>query len=125
MDITTTKEKNVGERTITISDETYQRLKDQLTNDVDFKEIHSLKDLEGEKFFFRTVTYHLTGKIKKVVGKIIELEDAAWIADSGRFMNALKEGKLNEVEPVGRAFLNIDSLTDFFPWKHALPKEQK
>ena len=79
----------------------------------------------GEKFFFRTVTYHLTGKVKKVVGNIIQLEDAAWVADSGRFMNAIKEGKLNEVEPVGTAFININSVTDFFPWKHSLPKEQK
>ena len=41
------------------------------------------------------------------------------------FMNAIKEGKLNEVEPVGDAFLNLDSVTDAFPWVHPLPKEQK
>lgn len=71
------------------------------------------------------IHYHLVGKIVKRIGKFLELKDASWIADSGRFMNAIKEGKLNEVEPVGQAFVNLESVTDMFPWKHALPKEQK
>ena len=110
-------------RTIEISEETFERLKDQLGDDC--KEIASLDDMVGEKFYFRTVTYHLTGRVKRVMGQILELENAAWIADSGRFMNAIKEGKLNEVEPVGRAYINIASTTDFFPWKHELPEQQK
>ena len=112
------------ERTIVISEETYNKLKDQLTAD-GFKEKNSLQDMIGKKFFFRTVTYHLTGKVKEVIGSIIELEDAAWIADSGRFNEALKNGTLNEVEPCGTAFININSLTDFFPWKHELPTSVK
>ena len=112
-------------RTVEISEETYQKLKEQLLADEDFKEINKLEDLVGGKFFFRTVTYHLTGKVTKIVGDILELEDAAWIADSGRFMQAIKDGKLNEVEPVGKAYLNITAVTDFFPWKHQLPTEQK
>lgn len=111
-------------RVIEISDETFEKLKDQLTGD-GFKELNKLEDMVGEKFFIRTVTYHLTGRVKKVIGKIIELEEAAWIADSGRFMDAIKTGKLNEVEPVGKAFVNMDSIVDFFPWKHKLPAEQK
>ena len=110
-------------RTIEISEETYNRLKDQFGEE-SFKEISNLSDMVGEKFFFRTVTYHLTGRVKKVFGSILELENAAWIADSGRFMQAIKEGKLNEVEPVGRAYININSVTDFFPWKHKLPEQQ-
>ena len=110
-------------RTIEISEETYEKLKDQFGVDA-IKEIVDLKDMVGEKFFFRTVTYHMTGRVKKVLGSILELENAAWIADSGRFMNAIKDGKLNEVEPVGRAYININSIVDFFPWKHALPEKQ-
>jgi hypothetical protein len=110
-------------RIIEISDETYEKIRQQLGEDC-FKDITSLQDMVGEKFFFRTVTYHLTGRVKKVIGSILELENAAWIADSGRFMNAIKEGKLSEVEPVGRAFININSVTDFFPWKHPLPDKQ-
>lgn len=111
-------------RMIEISDESYERLKDQLIAE-GYKDINKLEDMVGEKFFFRTVTYHLTGKVKKVIGSILELEDSAWIADSGRFMQAIKDGKLNEVEPVGKAYLNMNSITDFFPWKHKLPMEQK
>lgn len=111
-------------RTIEISDETFEKLKTQLGEDC-FKDITSLSDMTGEKFYFRTVTYHLTGRVKKVIGSILELENAAWIADSGRFMDCIKKGTLNEVEPVGRAYININSVTDFFPWKHALPETQK
>lgn len=110
-------------RTIEVSDETYQKIKEQLGEDC-YKDILSLQDMVGEKYYFRTVTYHLTGRVKKVIGSILELENAAWVADSGRFMNAIKEGKLSEVEPVGRAYINISSVTDFFPWKHHLPEKQ-
>jgi hypothetical protein len=116
------KEKRMS-RTIEISEETFEKIKEQL-GEQDYKEIQSLKDMVGEKFYFRTVTYHLTGRVKRVVGNLLELENAAWIADSGRFMNAIKEGKLNEVEPVGRAYVNIDTVTDIFPWKHKLPETQ-
>ena len=110
-------------RIIEISEETFEKIKTQLGEDC-FKDITSLSDMVGEKFFFRTVTYHLTGRVKKVIGSILELENAAWIADSGRFMQAIKNGELKEVEPVGRAFINIQAVTDFFPWNHPLPDKQ-
>lgn len=79
----------------------------------------------GEKVFVRTVTYHLIGEITAIetVGSssFLHLTTASWIADSGRFHVALETGKLNEVEPVGEAFVNIASITDAFPWKHELP----
>ncbi len=80
---------------------------------------------KGKSYFVRCVNYHLVGKVEKIVGKFIVLKDASWVADSGRFMNAIKNGTLDEVEPVGKAFVNIESITDAFPWKHKLPKEQK
>lgn len=78
-----------------------------------------------EDYFIRTVTYHLIGKVKKVCGKFLILGNASWVADSGRFMGAIKDGVLDEVEPVGVAYVNIDSIVDAFPWDHKLPKEQK
>jgi hypothetical protein len=111
-------------RTIEISEETYKLIKDQLQEDEKI-DISSLNDLVGKKWFFRTVTYHMVGKVEKLIGKIVQLSDASWVADSGRFMNAIKEGKLSEVELVGDCFVNLDTVTDFFPWTHALPKEQK
>lgn len=110
-------------KTINISDETYELIKDQLKSN-DFT-IESYQDLIGKSWFFRTVTYHLIGKVEKIVGSFLILSTASWVADSGRFMNAIKEGKLNEVEPVGVAFINLNSITDFFPWGHKLPTEQK
>jgi len=87
----------------------------------------SLEDLfVGRSWFFRTVTYHIIGRVTAVIGgKLLLLQEASWVADSGRFSNAIKEGTLNEVEPLGDWAVNIDSCTDFGPWIHALPTEQK
>ena len=110
-------------KTLQISDETYEKIKNQLNNE-DFN-ITDLSDLIGKKFFFRTITYHLVGRVEKSIGMLLYLTNASWVADSGRFMNAIKDGILNEVEPVGIAFLNLNSVTDFFPWVHELPTKQK
>ena len=116
----------MGTKTIEISDELYRELESKLCQDKCFKEINLLEDLTGEKLFIRTVTYHLTGKLKKVIGgNFLELTDAAWIADSGRFMQCIQDGSLNEVEPVGKAFVNMNAIVDFFPWKHPVPTKQK
>lgn len=80
----------------------------------------------GEAYFIRTVTYFATGKVKAIVGSFLVLEDAAWIADTGRFREAIMKGILNEVEPVEvDMFVNVNSITDAFDWKHKLPREQK
>lgn len=92
----------------------------------DNKETSSLPFEEGEKYYIRTVTYHATGRIKRIVGDFLVLEDAAWIADSGRFREAIMSGVLNEVEPVEvEMFVNKNSIVDAFEWKHKLPREQK
>ena len=111
-------------KTLEISDETYEKIKTQLQAD-ELVDISTLDDLVGQKLYIRTVTYHMTGKVVKRMGAFIQLEDAAWIADSGRFMNAIKEGTLDEVEPVGIMWVNLSSVVDFFPWRHKLPQEQK
>ena len=110
--------------TIEVSDKTYEKIKDQLITE-ELNDINSYDYMIGQKYFFRTVTYHLIGKVKKQFGKFLELEDAVWVADNGRFMNAIRDGKLNEVEPVWTAWINMDSVTDFFPWKHPIILEQK
>lgn len=111
-------------KTIQISDECFEKLKDQLTEEekIDYT---GLNDLVGKKFFFRTVTYHLVGLVTNVMGNFLILENASWVADSGRFMNALKNGTLSEVEPCGIAFINLSTVVDFFPWNNPLPKDQK
>ena len=111
-------------KTLEISDETYEKIKTQLQAD-ELIDISTLDDLVGQKLFIRTVTYHMTGKVVKRMGAFIQLEDAAWIADSGRFSDAIKNGELSEVEPVGTMWVNLQSIVDFFPWRHKLPTDQK
>lgn len=79
----------------------------------------------GKSYFIRTVTYHLIGKVKEIKGAFLVLEDASWIADSGRFHKAISEGVLDEVEPVEDAIVNMESITDAFEWKHELPRKAK
>ena len=113
-------------KVIEISDETFEKLKDQLLAEGG-KEVNSYEDLIGGKYFFRTVTYHVVGEVKKIVGRFAYLKGASWIADTGRFSNFIKDGvqSNSEVEPVGEQFLNLDTVVDFFLWKHKLPTEQK
>jgi len=108
---------------IEVSEETYEKIKDQLTSD---SIVEKLDDLIGKQFLFRTVTYFLVGRVLKNIGNgILELSGSSWVPDTGRFMNAIKNGILSEVEPVGQAFINMNTVTDFFPWNHDLPTKQK
>ena len=53
----------------------------------------------GKNYFIRTVTHHYTGKLLEVYPTELVLVDVAWIADEGRFANAMKTGEFDEVEP--------------------------
>lgn len=53
----------------------------------------------GQGYFIRTITYHLTGVLVAVTDTELVLRDAAWIADSGRFTQAMAGGEFSEVEP--------------------------
>lgn len=80
----------------------------------------------GEKIFIRTVTHYLTGRFVEERGGFLFLDDAAWIADTGRFSDALKTGKLNEVEPCpGRIRVNRECIVDINEWSHDLPRIQQ
>lgn len=81
----------------------------------------------GQNFFIRTVTYILVGTIVDVGPQEILLTNASWVADTGRYANAIKDGTLEEVEPypddqlvvVGRG-----SVIDATAWNHPLPRVQ-
>ena len=109
---------------INISEETYEKIKDQLMSEEKI-DINELKDFVGKQLFIRTVTYHIVGKVEKIVGTFFVLSNASFIADSGRFMNAIKNGNLNEVEPLGDWFVNYNTITDMGIWKHSLNLNQK
>lgn len=77
----------------------------------------------GKNYFIRTVTMHLVGKLTKVTDKELVLEDASWIADSGRFHNALKTGQFAEVEPFvsKETIVGRGALIDATIFDHPLP----
>lgn len=79
----------------------------------------------GKNYFIRTVTHHLTGRLVKVTSQELVLVDAAWIADDGRFHEALRDGKFSEIEPFpdGEVIVGRGSLIDATEWRHALPRE--
>jgi hypothetical protein len=81
----------------------------------------------GRSYFFRTITFHYTGRIRGISENAITLCDAAWIADSGRFTNALTSGRFAEVEPYPDDMpvaIMFSAIIDFVPWTHPLPREQ-
>ena len=53
----------------------------------------------GANYLIRTVTMIDTGRLVEVHPTELVLEDAAWIADTGRFSEALTLEKFDEVEP--------------------------
>jgi hypothetical protein len=53
----------------------------------------------GKVYLIRTVTMIQTGRLVRVTPTELVLEDAAWVADTGRFANALVSLNFNEVEP--------------------------
>lgn len=80
----------------------------------------------GDKVLIRTVTMIQTGRIIKVTPGEIVLEDAAWIADTGRFSEALMSGSLAGVEPAeGLVIVNRGAIVDVYEWHHDLPREVK
>jgi hypothetical protein len=80
----------------------------------------------GDQIFMRTVTLYYTGRIKAVCGNFLTLSEAAWIPDTGRFHDALKGGKFNEVEPfIDDVHIPLTSIIDVTRWGHKLPQEQK
>lgn len=68
----------------------------------------------GGKYLIRTVTMIDTGRVVDVMPNYIVLEDAAWIADTGRFSDAIKSVIFNEVEPFpdGQVIIGAGSIID-------------
>lgn len=94
---------------------------DHISNLVDFHATHRV----GAKVFIRTVTFHFVGRIVAMNEKEIFLDCATWVADSGRYGEALANGTLAEHEPYpfGVA-VSIAAIVDISPWLHRLPNAE-
>lgn len=81
----------------------------------------------GANYFIRTVTHYFTGRLVAVHSQELVIEDAAWIADTGRYADAIKSGDFNEVEPYpnGRVIIGRGSVIDSWKAEFVLPREQK
>lgn len=82
----------------------------------------------GKCYLIRTVTMMYTGRLIGMTDEDFILEDAAWIADSGRYSDALAKGvsALNDVEPYPNlVYVARASRVDAAEWNHPLPREQK
>jgi len=78
----------------------------------------------GGCYFIRTVTLHYVGRIKDISDREILLEDAAWIPDTGRFYNCLKNGEFSEVEPfLNPICISRGAIVDYTAWSHKLPRD--
>lgn len=68
----------------------------------------------GAIYLIRTVTMIDTGRLVAITPQELVLEDAAWIADTGRFGDALKSLSFNEVEPFpdGRVIVGRGGIID-------------
>lgn len=80
----------------------------------------------GSIYLIRTVTMIDTGRLVAVTEHELVLEEAAWIADTGRFADALKKAEFNEVEPfpTGQVIVGRGALIDAVKIASA-PRSQK
>lgn len=86
----------------------------------------------GSNYYIRTVTYHFVGELiaKYSKGSVSELifKKCSWIAESGRYADALKKGEFEEVEPYPpnvKVSINRTAIVDGSEWLHDLPTKQK
>ena len=80
----------------------------------------------GKNYLIRTVTMIYTGKLKAVSDKEILIVDASWIADTGRFHDALKSCDFLEVEPfINDVIIGRNAIVDATIIDGLLPNEQK
>lgn len=80
----------------------------------------------GQGYFVRTVTMYFTGRLIAVYPQELVFEEAAWIADTGRFKQALETGSFNEVEPYPtQVIIGRGAIIDISPFALALPRKQK
>ncbi len=80
----------------------------------------------GQNYLIRTVTMIDTGRLVDVTPTELVLEDAAWIADTGRFSDSLKSCEFGEVEPFpdGRVIIGRGSVVDAVEIK-VIPRSKK
>jgi len=84
----------------------------------------------GENYLIRTVTMMLVGKLEAVYQSELVLSTPSWVASSGRFNEALKDGleslSGSEIEPfVNNVIVGRGALVDATIYNFPLPTKVK
>ncbi len=81
----------------------------------------------GERYYIEQVTKYFTGRLVGVTEKELILDQCAWIANTGRYAQAMQTGSFNEVEPFpdGLVFVMRGAGVIVKPWSLLLPRDQK
>jgi len=112
----------------------FEELKKELEKLEKQKKKISIKEdgwIIGNNYLIRTVTHIDVGRLVNINDKEVLIDNASWIADTGRFSTVLKDGlesdDSSEIEPfnVGVVMVGRSSIIDVCEYKHDLPKVQK
>jgi hypothetical protein len=78
-------------------------------------------------YFIRTVTFYYVGRLLFVTPQELVLDQCSWVADTGRFSDALKNGTVNENEPFpdGNVIIGRGSIIDAHIWLGKSLRSQK
>lgn len=82
----------------------------------------------GKKYLIRTVTMIFTGSLVQATPNELVITDAAWIAETCRWADTVREGVFNEVEPFpdkAHVIISRGSIIDAVMVDWALPRDQK
>jgi len=100
--------------TIEISETTLEKIKDQLGEEIQIKEIENLNDLIGQVYLFQCARYIYHGEVKKVTSDYIELKNASVIFETGAYDN--KEAQDKQALPKN-CFIMRQSIEAFYKMK--------
>jgi hypothetical protein len=100
--------------TLEVSDETLAKIKEQLGDELEIKEIESLDDLIGETYLFQCARYIYHGKVKSVTTTYIEIENAGIVFNTGDYSNTSPEDR--QALP-HNAFVMRQSIEAFYKMK--------
>ena len=76
----------------------------------------------GKCYLISTVTTYELGRLIAVTDTELVLEDASWVAYTGRFGEALEKGKVDEAEPYpdGQVIVGRGAVVTAVEWQHPL-----
>jgi hypothetical protein len=81
----------------------------------------------GKLYFIRTVTFYYIGRLLAVTSAELIVDQCSWVADTGRFADALKNGTISENEPFpdGQVIIGRGTIVDAHVWAGSAMRSQK